>query len=94
MQKNLGCLIVPPHLSHILTVKNVENTLEFIISIIKQDMPSGKFRILNPDFLNENFNFIKWNADRQGALNNGINLPYGGMITINQLCNFFCAGKL
>ena len=58
--KKSSCLIVPPHLSHVLTVKNIENTLEFIISTIKQDMPSGKFRILNADFLNENFNFIKW----------------------------------
>lgn len=91
--KKSGCLIVPPHLSHILTVKNIESTLEFIISIIKQDMPSGKFRILNPAFLNENFNFIKWNADRQSALNNGINLPYGGMIRLTNYAIFSVPGS-
>jgi hypothetical protein len=91
--KKSNCLIVPPHLSHILTVKNIENTLEFIISTIKQDMPSGRFRILNTDFLNENFNFIKWNADRQGALSNGINLPYGGMIRLTNYAIFCVPGS-
>ena len=90
--KKSSCLIVPPHLSHVLTVKNIENTLEFIISTIKQDMPSGKFRILNADFLNENFNFIKWNADRQSALGNGVNLPYGGMIRLTNYAIFSVPG--
>lgn len=92
-KQSSNCLIVPPHLSHLLTVKKVEKTLEFIISIIKQDMSSGKFRVLNPDFLNESFHFIKWNADRQSALNNGINLPYGGMIRLTNYAIFSVPGS-
>jgi hypothetical protein len=91
--KKSRCIIIPPHLSHVLNLKNVEKTLKFIISIIKQDMPSGKFRILNPNFLNENFNFIKWNADRNGALDNGINLPYGGMIRLTNYAIFSVPGS-
>jgi len=91
--KQSSCLIIPPHLSHILTLENIENTLEYIISIIKQDMPSKKFRILNTDFLNANFNFIRWNADRQGALNNGVNIAADGMIRLTNYAIFCVQGS-
>jgi hypothetical protein len=88
-----SCILVPSHLSELLTVKNLESTLEFIISVIKQDMGAGKFRILNPDFLNKNFKFIKWTADRQGALSNGVNLPYDGMIRLTNYAVFCVPGS-
>lgn len=88
-----NCILVPSHLSQFLTIKNLESTLEFIISVIKQDMVKGKFRILDPTFLNENFKFIKWKADRDMALNNGINLPYGGAIRLTNYAIFCVQGS-
>lgn len=96
IQKNKNksaCILIPSHLSQFLTLKNIESTLQFIISVIKQDMVSGKFRILNPDFLNENFKFIKWTADRNGALNNGVKLPYGGAIRLTNYAIFCVSGS-
>lgn len=83
----------PQHFKDILCREKVESTLKFIISTIKKDMSSGKFRILDPDFLNNNFHFIRWDADCYGAKNNGLRLASDGNIRVTSYAIFSVRGN-
>ena len=61
---------------NIMDIDKVKNTLKFVINCIEQDKQSGRpFRILNPDFLNKNFKFIKWSGDVDVAYKNKVVIP-------------------
>lgn len=72
----------PGFFREILPWKYVVHTLNYIIDLIEEDKKKGKFRILDPEFLNKNFNFIRWNADRDHALQQNIELPFNGNILL------------
>lgn len=86
--------IVPTHFKQSLPRKSVESTLKFIITTIKQDIQHGKFRILDPDFLNKNFKFIKWVGDAKSASNNGIKLNLEDGIRLTSYAIFNVNGSL
>ena len=54
-----------------------KKTLRFIIKTIEEDKgkPKSKQRIMNTNFLNKNFQFIKWYGDKYQAKINGIVIP-------------------
>ncbi len=72
----------PKHFKNIVSFKKVEETLEFIISIIEEDKKTGSFRILDPAFLNEHFDFLRWKADRESALKHDFRLPQNGNVRL------------
>ncbi|MCK4650619.1 hypothetical protein KAT08_00430 [Candidatus Babeliales bacterium] len=62
----------------IVRSKKVKETLKFIISVIDKDKKNKrKFRILDPEFLNKNFNFIKWSGDAKSAYENNVVISDG-----------------
>lgn len=85
--------VEPKHLKEFLPREKIESTLKFIISTIKQDMQSNKFRILDPNFLNKNFRFIHWNADLSTAKNNGIRLAHNEGIRLTSYAIFCVHGN-
>lgn len=62
-----------------ITVEDVKRTLRFIIQTIKQDKHKKKQRILDPKFLNKQFNIIAWSGDKQDARAHNIKLSSGGI---------------
>lgn len=85
--------IAPKHFNSVLPREKIESTLKFIISTIKQDMHKNKFRILDPNFLNNNFNFVRWKADASTAQKNGIRLPQDGQIRLTSYAIFCVRGN-
>jgi len=62
--------------NNILSTNKARKTLEFIISTIKEDnRKKSKHRILDPNFLNKNFKFIKWSGDTSAAYKNKVVIP-------------------
>jgi len=57
--------------THVMSSQKTKQTLEKIIKIIEED----KFRILDPEFLNKTFKFIKWSGDTKSALKNNVVIP-------------------
>jgi hypothetical protein len=60
----------PVHFKKLISFKQVEETLNFIISIIEEDKKKKKFRILDPTFINKHFCFIQWNAPQKTTIKN------------------------
>ncbi|MFC1854673.1 hypothetical protein ACFLY6_02300 [Candidatus Dependentiae bacterium] len=60
-----------------LTPLDAAKTLKWIVKVVDEDKKSGKFRILDPEFLNKNLKFIKWNGDVLGAKKANIVIPRG-----------------
>lgn len=61
-------IIDPSSFRQILPSNSVKKTLKYIIKLIEEDITSGTgFRILDPEFLDDHFKFIKWNADINAA---------------------------
>ena len=52
----------------ILCHDKVKKTLEFVAKTIEEDIPAGAFRILDPEFIQENFKMLKWNTETQEML--------------------------
>jgi len=61
----------------LISPKEAEETLKFIIRTIEEDQKNGSknFRIQNTKFIKENFSFIKWNGDRQQAAKDKVFIP-------------------
>ncbi|MCF7799601.1 hypothetical protein K9M16_01220 [Candidatus Babeliales bacterium] len=72
----------------ILSWQRTMQTLEFILQTIEEDKKNNsKFRILDPNFINKNFKFIKWSGDIETAFQNKIVIPEyaDGKIPKNQI---------
>ncbi len=76
-----------------LSCTAVKKTLEFVASTIEQDLPSGKFRILNPQFIQENFKALKWLADSKQASKNNPDFPVDGQIRLTNYAVFCVEGS-
>lgn len=74
-------------------VEKVKDTLKFIIHIIKQDQKLGRYRIVDPDFLAQNFKFISWRADTATARNRRIKIPSDGCIRLTNYVIFRIFGS-
>lgn len=83
----------PYQLKEIISFQQVEETLKFIISTIEEDLETGKFRILNPAFINKNFAFIKWKADKKAAAQHHIKLPANGNIRLTNYVIYSVKGN-
>lgn len=83
----------PYQLKEIISFKQVEDTLKFIISTIEEDKRTGNFRILNPAFIKKNFAFIKWKADKKSASNHHIKLPSNGNIRLTNYVIYCVKGN-
>ena len=61
----------------LLPVAKAKETLEFIVKVIQEDKKkhAGKYRILNPKFLEKHFDFLQWYCDYEAALKNKIHIP-------------------
>jgi hypothetical protein len=83
--KGLNAEITRPHIfsSQLVSPKQVEQTLQFIISTIEQDMGKNNFRILDTNFLARNFKFIKWNGDVLSARKNNVLVQKDGLTWVN-----------
>ncbi|MBD3273167.1 hypothetical protein GF385_02335 [Candidatus Dependentiae bacterium] len=58
--------------NRIINTKKVKETLRFIIALIENDKKNKRpFRILNTNFLNKYFKFIRWSGDIQNAKKHG-----------------------
>ncbi len=69
--------IIRPNIfnKNILNSKYVEKTLNFIIWNIENDKKRKRaYRILDTDFLNKNFKFIKWSGDIKSAYKNNVKI--------------------
>jgi hypothetical protein len=86
-------ILEPYQLKHIITFKQVEETLKFIISTIEKDKKTGKFRILDPAFINKNFAFVKWKADKQSALSHHVKIPSNGNIRLTNYVIYCVKGN-
>ncbi len=54
----------------ILPTRKAKETLAYIIKLIDEDTKTGNYRILDPEFLSQNFTFIKWSGDTKKAKRN------------------------
>ncbi len=88
------CQVLEPYqLKDIISFKRVEETLKFIIETIEEDKKTGKYRILNPAFINKNFSFIKWKADKKTALTNNAKIPANGNIRLTNYVIYCVQGN-
>lgn len=55
-------------------IKSTRATLTFLIKTIKEDIPHGHYRILDPQFINEHFSSVAWHGSGSTATNNTIRL--------------------
>lgn len=85
--------------AHLYPVSNdlahdtVKKTLEFVMSTIEQDLPTGKFRILDPQFIHDNFKTLKWSADQEKARKVNLNFPNDGRIRLTNYAVFCVEGS-
>ena len=52
-----------------------EKTLKKIVSLIDEDFGKSAYRVADPEFLKNNFNFIKWTGDETAAKENKVVIP-------------------
>jgi len=64
-RKNLSSILKPAvYNNNLLNKKQVKDTLNFIINVIENDKKNNRnYRILDSNFLNKYFRFIKWEPD-------------------------------
>lgn len=75
-QKNPHIVKPEPFNSKVLSGNDVEKTLNFIIWSIENDKKRKRpYRILDTNFLNKNFKFIKWSGDTKSAHANNVKIP-------------------
>lgn len=85
--------------AHLYPVSNglahdtVKKTLEFVSTTIEQDLPAGKFRILDPQFIHDNFKILKWSADQEKARKVNLNFPNDGRIRLTNYAVFCVEGS-
>ncbi len=77
----------------ILSTDKVKQTLKFIIDLIEQDKETGNYRILDPDFINQNFGVIKWHGDEETAREHGKTQVKDGKILLTHYVAFCCNGS-
>ena len=76
--KNNRNLVKPKLFEKKLNANKVQKTLEFIISTIERDKKrKSSQRILDPNFLEKNFKFMKWSGDALSAKKNKVEIPEG-----------------
>ncbi len=64
----------------LISTKKVKETLRYIIALIENDKKAKRpFRILNPNFLNRYFKFIKWSGDIASAKKHNKTITPGGI---------------
>ncbi|MCK4500043.1 hypothetical protein KAU11_06060, partial [Candidatus Babeliales bacterium] len=56
---------------------DIFKTLNWIIKIVDEDEPKGRFRISNSQFLNKHFRCVKWCGDALGAKKDHVIIPPG-----------------
>ena len=66
-----------PFSNDLISSKDAEKTLKFIIRTIEHERKWKKFRMLNTKFLRDNFKFIRWFADVKSAKENNMKIPRG-----------------
>ncbi|MBS1988308.1 hypothetical protein JST56_04910 [Candidatus Dependentiae bacterium] len=76
-----------------LSCQTVRQTLEFVAATIERDLPSGNFRILDPEFIQENFKALKWAADSRQASKNNSDFPTDGRIRLTNYAVFCVEGS-
>ena len=77
----------------ILPTKKVIQTLKYIVSTIDQDKESGEFRILDPEFIQNNFQFIKWKGDESSAKQNLVGGVENGNIRLTHYVTYCVNGR-
>lgn len=87
-------LINPPMFGrHVLSFNKVKQTLQFIIDLVAQDEVSGKYRLLDPHFLAQNFAAIKWFGDKSSAHQHGKKQVQDGKILLTYYTAYCCKGS-
>lgn len=76
-----------------LSCDRVKQTLEFVAATIEKDLQSGNFRILDPQFIQENFKALKWSADSKQASKNNPDFPVDGRIRLTNYAVFCVEGS-
>lgn len=80
----------PVGFRNVLSAEKVKNTLNFVISTIEDDVRDGvKPRILDYEFLKENFKFIKWLPDDKTSKKSNVYTPLNGNIRLTYY-SIFC----
>ncbi len=77
----------------LISCSDVKHTLKFIKKIIEEDLKTGSFRILNPDFIQKNFNVLKWKANTIDAQRFKQNFPSDGKIRVTHYAIFCTKGS-
>ncbi|MCB9492963.1 MAG: hypothetical protein H6679_01690 [Epsilonproteobacteria bacterium] len=92
--RNTNQECVHPHsMEHIISEENVEQTLQFVIDTVEKDMQTQNFRILDPEFLKENFSYFKWQADHQSATQRKVKCGPDGKIRLTNYAIFTFDGS-
>ena len=87
-------IIAPKEIETLVSSDCVKKTLKEIIKIIEQDAANGdSFRILDPDYLENNFKFIKWNADIKAAKKSNVYRPTKDQIRTTSYVIFCINGE-
>jgi len=60
-----------------IRLTDIKKTLTFIMKVIEEDRGKKYQRMLDPYFLNRNFQIIKWNGDRDAAQKHAVSFPEG-----------------
>lgn len=76
-----------------LSCDTVKQTLEFVAATIEQDLQSKNFRILDPQFIQENFKALRWSADAKQASKNSPDFPADGRIRLTNYAVFCVEGS-
>jgi len=84
----------PDYFKNYMNLNQTKETLRFVIRVINEDESTSNFRILDPQFLQENFGSIRWHADRETAKkkHNKI-LPEDGKIRLTSYVLFKVNGS-
>lgn len=79
-----ACIVNPNCFKNILALWATKRTLQFVIKTITEDEKTKKFRLKDPLFLKQHFDFFRWIADKKEAATHGIKLPVDGSIRLTQ----------
>ncbi|NDD55162.1 hypothetical protein EBZ39_15080 [bacterium] len=86
-------VLSPKHFSHLLSLEGVKNTLSFIANCIEEDKHTGRYRILEPSFLNKHFSCLVWRADHASAQQHNVDVPGDGRIRLTTYSVFNVPGN-
>jgi hypothetical protein len=94
-QNNKDKFINNPLTTDQLLTKKTKKTLEFIRWTIKNDIKNNRpFRILDPEFLNTHFTFMKWQPDKESAKKRKVDLENPEHIRVTKYAVFKAPGSL